>query len=243
MNSSIKIDPRTKLFIIFCLSSLGVFISNNLTLAIILIFSFTVALCFKINLWQLVHKLRKLFVLIFIIAITQSIFTTSGNIILSYGQIVFLTTGGLEKAFEFILRMLIIISSAAIISTSSYREIIQGLVLIKLPYEIAFMASMGIRFMPMLIEGFTDASVAIQLRGVDIKKIKFNKKVETYLNMLNPVIMGSLIKAHWISISIESRGFRTFPKRTSFLLLKMKAYDFAIMIGIFLFSIVIITRN
>ena len=44
------------------------------------------------------------------------------------------------------------------------------------PYEIAFMVLMAIRFLPVLGEEVRDALTAIQLRGVKIKEIPLGQK-------------------------------------------------------------------
>jgi energy-coupling factor transport system permease protein len=110
-----------------------------------------------------------------------------GQTLLAVGSVKLVTAGGLLKGAEFLLRMLIIITSAGILTTSNHREIIQGLVQWKLPYEIAFMASMGIRFLPVFAEEFRDAMIAVQLRGVDIKKLPLRQKLEVTASLFQPV--------------------------------------------------------
>ena len=237
-----EIDPRTKMLIVLCLSSLGVLTTDSGTLGLILLASVIIALSFGAQMMQIIHKLKKLLFIIFMIAIVQSVFMPSGEILIGFGQIALLTVGGLERTLEFILRMLIIISSAAILTTSNQREIIQGLIQLKLPYELAFMSSMGIHFLPMLAESFTDAITAIQLRGIDISRIGIKDKVDTYLYILNPVITSAILKSHRIAMSIELRGFRAFPQRTSILVLKLKARDYSLIAAILLFSGIIVFR-
>jgi energy-coupling factor transport system permease protein len=171
-------------------------------------------------------RLKKLIKIIIIIAIVQSLLTRSGNPILKIGNYTLLTDYGVLKSLEFIMRLSIIIISAAIITTSSSREIIQGLIQWHCPYEIAFMVSVAIRFLPIFKEEMTDMITAIQLRGIDFYKVKLNKKIVVYKYILIPITINSVIKAKELSAAMEMRGFRAYPKRTSYIVLKMNAYDY-----------------
>lgn len=230
MTAAVSLDPRTKLFLVVCLSTSAVVMTQWLFLSGLFLICILLLLVFGINPFNLVQKTKILLYMVLVIALMQSIFAPSGQILFSPGGLVLITSGGLIKAGEFILRMLIIVASASLLSTSSSREIIQGMVQWKLPYELAFMASMGIRFLPVFANEFRDAMIAVQLRGVDIKALPFRQKLEVFTGLFQPVAAGALIKARAISMSIEMRGFRAYPGRTSYLVLQCRAKDYAVMI-------------
>lgn len=229
-----NIDPRTKLVIVLCLSTLAIFIKDILLLSGVLLVTIIISLFFKIDLLQVLKKLRRLLYVLLAIAIVQSMFSTGGQVLIGIGKLTILTTVGLQKGLEFIIRIMIIISSATIITTSNSREIIQGLVQWKLPYEIAFMVSIGIRFLPILTEEIKDSVVAIQLRGVEIEKIPLKKKFYVYSYLFTPILVSTIIKAQKLSMSIEMRGFRAFEQRTSYMILKMSYVDYLIIFFSFL---------
>ena len=180
------IDPRTKLIQVLILSTLAL-IYNKLSLLSLILFAAIVIACLnKINLISILIRFKKLVKMIIIIALVQSLLTKTGNPILKIGNFTLLTDYGLVKSLEFILRLGIIIVSAAIITTSSSREIIQGLIQWHCPYEIAFMVSVAIRFLPIFKEEMTDMITAIQLRGIDLHKVKLNKKIQVYNTYLHP---------------------------------------------------------
>lgn len=242
MTGTHKIDPRTKLFLIACLSSMAVILSEPWFLLGIFAGSVILALLFRAGLMSVFKKAKWLLAMVLFIAVIQSVFTPGGRALLSVGGLGLLTEEGLRLGAEFILRMLIIITSAGILATADSREIIQGLVQWKLPYEIAFMASMGIRFLPSLTEEFRNAMVALQLRGVDFKRLRFKQKLEIYTCLFQPVVAAAIIKSKKISMSIEMRGFREYPVRTSYLVLCLSPADYAILVlsgaatvGMFLF--------
>ncbi|WDV45626.1 energy-coupling factor transporter transmembrane component T [Clostridiaceae bacterium M8S5] len=235
-----NIDPRTKLFIVLCLSSIGVIIKDIYIMMFILILSVIICRLFECNLYSYYKKLKGMFKIILVIAIVQSIFTKSGSSIVSIAGVRLLTTGGIMKSVMFILRLSIVLISAAIISTSNYREIVQGLVQMKIPYEIAFMVSVGIRFLPIMKEEFTDALIAIQLRGIEIDKISLKDKLKIYSYIFTPVIAGSMIKARRLSITMETRAFRAYKTRTSYNILELNKIDYMVMLSTALISIVIV---
>lgn len=234
------LDPRTKLFIIACVSSSAVIINDWVCLTVLFLLSILLLLMSGINPVILVQKTRLLFYMVIFIALMQSIFGPSGRYLVELGSVKLLTTGGLIMAVEFILRMAIIIASAGILSTSSSRQIIQGLVQLKLPYEIAFMASMGITFLPVFAQEFQDAVIAVQLRGIDFRKLSLTQKMEVISSLFQPVAAGAIIKARAIAMSLEMRAFRAYPTRTSYLVLKYQGCDYAVMTGIALVTAVLL---
>lgn len=228
MTEGFKLDPRTKLLIVLCLSTLAIGANTTIILFIVFLLALFTAFLFKIDLSRNFKKVKKLIYMLLLIALVQSIFT-EGQALVSIGKIKILTLEGLEKGAQFILRMAIIIFSAAIIGTSNSREIIQGLVQLKLPYDIAFMAAIGIRFLPMIREEIKDSLTAIQLRGVDIKNIPIKERINLYSYLFTPILVGTILKAERLSTAIEMRGFRAYDNRTSFLVLKLKKIDYLVM--------------
>lgn len=222
------LDPRTKLVLMACLSSTAVIITHWAFLSGLLTVSLLLLLYLGINPVNMINKTRKLFYMVVIIALMQSIFTADGLALVTVGNLKLFTTNGLIMALEFILRMAVIIASACILTTSNSREIVQGLIQLRLPYEIAFMASVGIQFLPIMAEEFKNAMIAVQLRGVDLKNLSWRHKTELVVSLLQPVAAGAIIKSRAIAMSIEMRGFRAYPTRSSYLILKYQTRDYLV---------------
>ncbi len=222
-------DPRTKLTLIMCLSSLAVLLNHPLLLAVLFLISLLLLMLFGVSIRSVCKQMRVLLAVVLFITLIQSLFGQGGRALITIGDIGLLTTGGMILATEFFLRMLIIFTSAGILTSCGSRELIQGLVQMKLPYEIAFMAALGIRFLPVFGEEFRDAIIAIQLRGINIKSLKFKQKLRVYAHLLQPVVVGALIKSRALSMSIEMRGFRSFPKRVSYRTLRLTVLDYTVM--------------
>ncbi|MTI68455.1 MAG: energy-coupling factor transporter transmembrane protein EcfT [Firmicutes bacterium] len=235
-----KLDPRTKLTLVLCISSLSVIIQNINILTGILVISIIISNLLGANIYSVIKKIKGLVKIFIAIIIIQSLFINYGEAIIQINGYKILTDVGLIKGLEFIFRMAIIIVSATIITTSSSREIVQGLIQLKIKYEIAFMVSVGIRFLPILTQEIKDSIKAIQLRGIEINKLSIKKRIEIYSYIFMPVVAGSIIKAQNLSTAMETRAFRAYDKRSSFNELKLNNIDYLIIIGSFLFTILIL---
>lgn len=235
-----KSDPRTKLIIVLVLSTISLIYNDITILSVVLLISVLCAFAMNSSLVSILFRLKKLISLMVAIAIVQSLFNKTGNPILKTGNITLLTDYGLTKSVEFILRLGIIIVSAAIITTSSSREIVQGLVQWHCPYEIAFMVSVAIRFLPIFKEEMTDMVTAIQLRGIDLKRVRVKEKIKVYKYILFPIVINSILKAKELSSAMEMRGFRAYPLRTSYMKLKMQNSDYITIGTSFIFASLLI---
>lgn len=238
-----NLDPRTKLVIVLVISTLAIIYNNLVSLSFLLLLSIIIAIAMKSDLLQILKRIKKLILLMIAMAFIQSIATKTGNSILSFKGLTLITDYGLIKSLEFILRISIIIISSVILTTSNSRELVQGLIQMKVPYEIAFMVSIAIRFLPIFRDEMLDKVIALQLRGVDLRKIKLKEKLKVYKYLLLPITTNSIFKAKDLSIAMEMRGFRAYSYRTSFLVLKMGKLDYIVismcLIGLLLFIIIL----
>jgi len=223
-----KLDPRSKLSMVMSLSGMGVLINDIRIMIGILFITIIILKLLKVSILKILRKFKRILYMIVVLVIVQSIFFKGGNPIIAVGSVAIISDMGLQKAAAFALRIGIVIASASILTTSSYRDIVQGLVQWKMPYEIAFMVSVAIRFLPTFMEEFKDASVALQLRGVDFEKIPVKKKLTVYSYLFFPVVSNAILKAQELSIAMETRAFRAYPFRTSYLILKIKPLDYII---------------
>lgn len=230
MMSDTKIDPRTKLVVVLLISSISIMSSNLGVLVFLLAASFVVSCAMKSSLAAILARYKKLFGIMAAIAVVQSLFQHTGKPLVTIGNAAIITDFGARRALEFMLRLGIIIVSASIITTSGSREIVQGLIQWNCPYEIAFMTSVAIRFLPMFKEELTDMVTAIQLRGIDLKHVRFKEKLKVYRYILFPIVINSMLRAKELSSAMEVRGFRAYPARTSYMVLKMNKADYAIII-------------
>lgn len=225
-----KPDPRIMLLTAACFSTMGVIIQDTPLLACVFVSTVAFGLALKADMLTLARRLKGLLGVIVFAAILQSVFIKRGAGVLTIGGFSVLTTGGLLAAANTLLRIGTVVASAAVFTLTNSRIMAQGLIQLKVPYEIAFMTFVALRFLPVFSEEFRDTVVAIQLRGVDLKRIRLREKVSMYAKIIMPVAYGAADRAQKLSYAMELRAFRAFPKRTSRITLKLKASDYVYLI-------------
>ena len=222
------VDPRTKIAVVMMISSLAIVVTQLSMLVFLFGVGLILAKLFDGHFMSVLKKVQKLMYLLIGIIILQSIFNQEGITLIGFRSIALITDVGLIKGLSYLFRILIILVSGTILSTSSEIELIGALIKCKIPYDFAFMVALGIRFMPIFMNEFKDTIIAIELRGIQIKQLKVREKIELYSYILSPIVIGALDKAKKLSLSIEMRGFRAHPKRTSHFQLKFRSIDYII---------------
>lgn len=223
-----RLDPRTKLLIIIVMTSLAIFAKDLVYLAIIFILILLFNLMMKTKVINAVKRLKHLISLIVFIALMQSLTVKEGIPLIIIGKINLITSGGLINGAEFALRMAIIIFASLIASTEEGRGMIDALISVKIPYELAFMVSVSIRFIPVFSEEFKSRLNAIRMRGIEIKRLSIIRKLKLYTYLLSPTIYSAVLKSRLLAKSMEARGFRAYPQRTALRVLRLKVADFVV---------------
>jgi energy-coupling factor transport system permease protein len=229
------LDPRTKIVIIICLSTLAVFLNEPRPLLLLFVFTLVVLLLMRINFFRMVMRFKKLLPLLLLMLIIQSVFTAGGEVMLSFQGVHILTANGIHSSLCILFRLLTFFSSAMIILTSNSKDYVLALVQLKIPYEIAFMVLVALRFLPVFIEEIRDTLVAMQLRGVDLQRIPWRNKIKFYTHLFAPLLSSVMLKAHQLAITMEARAFRIYRRRTYLRLLQYRVADYVV-IGFFVIA-------
>ena len=239
----IDLDPRTRIVIVFFISSAAIILKEIKSLLLLLTLTLAICMLLSISLKKATMRLKRLWYVFIVLALVQSIFTYGGEPLLALGGIEILTTKGLETGISIILRMSIIIYSALIILITSPMDMVYGLAAMKMPQEIGFMVLLAIKFLPLIKEEFIDSIIAVQLAGADLKRIPLGKKISLYTYILTPSVIKALRRARFISLSMECRGFRAYSTRTYYRKLNMKKGDYAIIVVTLIFLIAIVSTS
>lgn len=223
-----RLDPRTKMVIVLCLSTLALIYNTPWRLLLLLAGTVIILLVLRLKLRDCLGCIKKFMPLFIFLFIVQSIFTRGGEVLLSMGSVPLITSKGLELGISVVLRMMVLIVSAVLLTTSNSRDIVLGLVHWKMPYEIAFMFSVGLRFLPIFWEEIVNIVTAVQLRGVELKKVPWGRKIALFRRLFFPLAYGVIEKAQQLSIAMETRGFRVYPQRTYLRKLEFCSSDYVL---------------
>jgi energy-coupling factor transport system permease protein len=235
------IDPRVKILIVVILSSFIIVLTDIKAMIALFIVQLMVAFLLKADINRIIRKLNRFLKLFVVLIIVQSVFNQQGTPLFTIGDIKLITDVGINMGLSYLLRLFAVLTSGAVLLTSKQKELIQALIEFKIPYDLAFMSLIGIRFLPLLMNQMQDTFTAIQLRGIDINKLKLSDKISMYTYIFSPVIVSTLKKAKNLSMSVEMRGFRANDSRTSLIELKMDMPDYMLLAAVILLTIIIVT--
>lgn len=222
-------DPRVKIISVALISSLIIIFSNIYSMLVAFTLQMLLSIYFNAHIKLLFIRFQKVIKIFLFLILIQSIFNQQGTPLISIGQFDLVTDVGFILGLSYVLRLFTILISGSILLTSKQKEMIQALIKLKIPYDLAFMSLVGIRFLPLLIEQMQDTFIAIQLRGINISNLKFQEKLRIYSYIFSPVIVSTLKKAKNLAMSVELRGFRVYETRTSLVELKMQFKDYVML--------------
>lgn len=212
-----KLDPRTKIAWLVGLTFL-VFIATQ-NLIVLLTFIMVVLTIFLSRLpIKSVWQSSKIFLVGFTIA----------SMIL-FSLLLWNLQKGMIDGFFFSLKFnVLILSSVVFAMSTSPRDLMLSLVKIKVPFELAFMITLAIRFVPVITREINHVISAQKARA---HKIKFSLKkpiesLQSFFPIIIPTFNLLLNKAFDLSLSIEARAFRAKKIRTYPPRLKFKAKDY-----------------
>ncbi len=207
------LHPLTKLSMLICINLL-VFTAADLVVSIIFVllgmiaFSQRKRLLSKFLGISILNK-RLLFILPFFIPLFWLIYQ---DILL-----------GTLKGIIFLCRLGILMVSALIfVSTTGQEDLIEALVVIGVPYGLAFMFTIAIRFVPVLIKESKEVMDAQRARAYKIK-------LRNIQALVIPTTILLLKRSYEVSLAMYTRGFRQekIPKPR---LPGFKALDYVVVI-------------
>ena len=221
------LDPRIKLLILIGISTAALVLRRPAALLMLLAMTLLILLIGGVTPGTIWLKLRGLFGLIATLFLLQCLFERSGTSLLSVFGLTLVTGPGFQTAVLVCLRLLVVILSALVIAVGETRDYLLAMTQCKVPYDIAFMVLTALRFLPMLKEEAKEVLYAAQMRGMRLKKTGLRRQIGAYISMVLPVVAGAVGRAEELSIAMEARGFRAYPRRTSMRRLYMRAEDWA----------------
>ena len=222
-----RLDPRTKLVLLFSIGMIVISLDEPRHLLILFIFTIVGHLLANFNPNK--YKVTLLVILIGLwgVVISQGVFykewprTVVLTIISKDLPLIGWLTGGLYLYKEGLLyglaqglRFATMIASGLLIAwTTEPRDLLLGLIRLKVPYGIAFMFITSIRFLPILVSELVTVIGIQKLRGANPVKLG-RGTIKSVINILTPVLANSVKRAATLGASCESRAFNPNLPRT-----------------------------
>lgn len=231
-------DPRVKLLWAVVCTSGAVFLSKPWWMLGLTGFSLFGALLFGADLVGLTRRLKRFLPVLLMVAAVQVLFVRTGAPLVVVGGRILLTADGVWRGLSAAMRMVIIFCSGAVMAREDSRRVINSLIQMKVPYVFCFSLFAALRFIPLFGEAFAQALTALQLRGVDLRRVPWRQKLRLYSALLVPVLAETLARAENLAAVMEARGFGALPQRTIYVRNTMNGRDWAavavlLLVGVF----------
>lgn len=208
-----KLDPRVKLTISIEFFVLSLAASSIITIGTVLLSILAVA--------ALARSLRRIgrtmaFSLIF------AAFIFGINLLFGFG---------LLKSFTYALRFLAIISSTSVFFvTTSPDELEQIMKWLRVPRDVVFAFVTAVRFIPVVMLDTFQIMDAQKSRGLELEKGNLIKRIRNMVPILIPLVVNSVIRSGELAEAMESRGYGSTPHPTSLYRMRLKWYDWTVLI-------------
>ncbi|MHA1648262.1 MAG: ATP-binding cassette domain-containing protein, partial [Promethearchaeota archaeon] len=217
-----KLNPVAKIVSLILFTGFLFTTRSILILFLAYIFTLLLAKAGNIPISKLIRQIRWIFILTIIYIPLNTLFSAD---FLSNDQILFyFFTQRLpvrRLAFYYSLRtgliILILISTGVIFTkTSTPKDIVFSLIQLGIPYRFAFAFMIGLRYIPLIEQESNTIEIAQTLRGFGIKKGSSIHKIFNHiLQQISTLLISILRKTKITALTIESRGFGVYKKRTN----------------------------
>jgi len=228
-----RMDPRSKLLIIFFFVCI-IFIANNgITYALIAIYTFIMLTMSRIPARFLYKGLKPVIWLVIFTFLLQLFFTQQGTLLYRLGPVKIYEEGlkqGLFISFRFLflilMTSLLTLTTTPIEITDGLESLLNPLKKVRFPvHEMALMMSIALRFIPTLMEE-TDKIMKAQIaRGVEFSSGPLKERIKAVVPLLIPLFVSAFKRAEELAVAMEARGYRGGEGRTKYRQLSWKTAD------------------
>lgn len=234
-----KLDVRAKVVVFICLVTLLFLFKhpayNAFILFAVAIIAFSARLPFS-RLWGMLAPLVPVFVIIMIITgYTYPASTFSSPFarqVLFYswpGKRLPVSTGGILYGFTLLLRIVTMVASSSILTlTTPLGDFLQLLRILRVPYEISFVITTGIRFVPTMEAKSTMVLDAQRSRGGMIDTGGMVQRIKAYVPIMVPMIVDSIRMSENLACAMLNRGYGATRDWTTLQEIKMTLGDYLV---------------
>lgn len=248
-----KLDPRTKLILLFAVIVL-IFISGGwASLAVMTCFIFVAVKLSKVPLKMYLKNVKAILPILIFTMIINLFYGTSGKVIFSL-WVFTVTTGSLSRALFMSVRIfLLIVSSAALTYTTTPTDLTDAIEKLFSPlrflglggvvHTIAMMMTIALRFIPTLIEETQKIMNAQKARGADLENGKLVDRIKALIPILVPLLISSVRRAYELAEAMECRCYNGGVGKQRMKQLKYQKSDFVAFLTVIVFCALVIVFN
>jgi energy-coupling factor transport system permease protein len=219
-----RLDPRSKLALIFLFVCI-VFLANNfLTYGLLTIYTFFMIALSKVPFRFIYTGLKPVLLLVIFTLFLHLFLTKEGEVLFQFGWLTIYEEGLRQGIFISLRFFLLILMTSILTLTTTPIEITDGLESLLAPlnkikfpvHELALMMSISLRFIPTLMQETDKIMKAQTARGVDFASGPIKDRVKAIIPLLIPLFVSSFKRAEELAVAMEARGYRGGEGRTKY---------------------------
>lgn len=234
-----RLDPRTKLICLMIISIFAVLLATAAQLVFLFLSVFVIHLCAKIPLTRTKYLYFSYPFIFLLVAFGQGIFfwgsqvkplftiiTPEGALfglnipLLSAwlktfpGEVVFYKEGFFYGLVQALRTATLLTAGLTLALTTHPIQILYALRKFRLPFELCFLISMSLRFIPQIMDEIRENFRAQKARGFTLKQLSLKDKLLAASQICDTLILRWIQGVRDMALAIDLRGFRLYPKRT-----------------------------
>src|SRR5699024_704999 len=240
-----KLDPRTKMIIIFFFVIFVFFANNAWSYGLLTTFVLINIFITRIPLRFILKGLIPIWFLIVFTFLIHFFLTKDGPVAFEIFSLKIHICGimkGLVISLRFgllvLMTSLMTLTTTPIEITDAIESLLGPLKKVKFPvHELALMMSISLRFIPTLMQETDKISKAQASRGVDFRTGPIKERIKAIVPLLVPLFVSAFKRAEELAMAMEARGYQGGDGRTKVRELRYRTID---ILSFVLFGIIII---
>lgn len=241
-----KLDPRTKMIIIFFFVIFVFFANNAWSYGLLTTFVLINIFITRIPLRFILKGLIPIWFLIVFTFLIHFFLTKDGPVAFEIFSLK-IHIGGIMKGLVISLRfgLLVLMTSLMTLTTTpieitdAIESLLGPLKKVKFPvHELALMMSISLRFIPTLMQETDKISKAQAARGVDYRTGPIKDRIKAIVPLLVPLFVSAFKRAEELAMAMEARGYQGGEGRTKLRELQYKRKD---LMSFIIFTLVVIS--
>ena len=228
-----RLDPRTKLILLVAYI-VALFLAQSwVSYGVMLMVLLAVVKASTIPGKAIVKGMKPLVMILVFTGVLNLFFTQEGQTLVAFWGLS-ITTGGLERAFFMVIRILMLISGTFLLTyttspislTDGLESLMKPLNKLRVPvHEISMMMCIALRFIPTLIEETDKIMSAQKARGADFENGNLVERAKALIPILVPLFIGAFRRADELATAMECRCYQGGQGRTKMKLLRYGRND------------------
>lgn len=246
-----KLDARIKIFLTL-LYVVGIFFVKSyfgfmLTAAMLLCIIFIA----KLPMASVLKSVKGVLFIVLFTAILNLFLIRDGEVLVHW-QIFTITKNGVHTTIKMVLRLVLLISGASLLSLTTtpvaLADGVEGLMaplkLLKVPVrDIAMIMSIALRFIPTLFEETNKIISAQKARGASFDTGGLFARAKALLPVLIPLFVNSFRRADELAFAMDSRCYNATEHRTKMKVSKITLKDIVASLVMIAFFVVILLER